>query len=128
MSPKLRQRTALLLIAFMAMLPLHAIQAAMGSLSMQHGNATAQHGHGDHARHHMQQMGSMQNCPMHHPASGHGASSGHCSGCDLCGACTAALLPSLQLQPTSNNEHLIPALETRHPAPPAYSLFRPPRA
>ena len=124
MSPKFRQRTALLLIAVMALLPLHAIQAAWGSL----GGHVA-HGAGHTAGHAMQQMHGMQGCPMHQPSAQQGHAMGHCSGCDLCGTCTAALLPTLQLQPTPTSNHpILTAVATWHPAPPAYPLFRPPRA
>jgi len=126
MSPKLTQRTALLLIAILAMLPLQGIQAALGNLA---GDAVVAQSHTD-ADHDMQQMGYMPGCAMHQPGAGEMPTGSHCNGgCDMCGTCSAALPPSLQQKSVANGVQLTPPVaETRQPARLAYPLFRPPRA
>jgi len=120
MSPRLRQRTALLLAAVLALLPLRAIEAALGHTPAA-GDATLAHHHGQH-------MAAMPDCPMHPQAGGHAPGGKHCSGgCDLCGACTATLPAGLQLSHVTFSLSLRPALQAWRTDRPVEPLFRPPR-
>lgn len=121
----LKRRTALLLIALMAILPLHGLLAA----------TTHQQGDGhspvQHQGHMMLDSSGMQACEMPDAAAGQGPHDGHhCdgSGCDLCGACSADLPRGMPL--SLDHERYLP--ESQHPAGRPVSrltpLYRPPRA
>lgn len=124
MSKQRQKQTALLLIAILAMLPLHGIQAALASLAHSPGDTHSP------AEHVMHDAAGMHACKMHQQnmadtPSGHQCDS---SGCDMCGTCAADLpsLPSLLL----SHEHLLPEPGDRvQPLrSQSYPLFRPPRA
>jgi hypothetical protein len=128
MPKQLQQRTALLLIAILAMLPLHGIQAALNSLSHQHGDG---HPPAQHVEHVMMDSAGMHVCQLHQPESADSASDHHqCNGygCDMCGACYADM-PSHTVLLLSHEPMLLePGDDGQQPRSQAYPLFRPPRA
>lgn len=128
MKPRSRQRIALLLTAVLALLPVQGLMAALlqDAAPMDHAAMTAHVGH-TMAKHAGHQAGGMPDCPIHQP--GHGQFDGHhCNGgCDMCGACSGAMLPlpALTLTPAGDQ----PPGDTRIAqfSEPTYALYRPPR-
>lgn len=115
-------RTALLLVAVLAMLPLQAIQAALGGAGAHGVHATGL------AAHDAPAMSDMPACPMHQAGADEAAGGMHCSGgCKLCGACAGAVLPITQPVLSRGTDHPSPRAETGTLPHPSYALFRPPR-
>jgi hypothetical protein len=117
----------LLLIAILAMLPLHGIQAALATAPHHPGDA---HAPAQHAVHVMLDAGGAPACQMNDQQTADSAAGHACagSGCDMCGACTADLPrhPSLLLPHGRTLPE--PGQGLQQPRPQAYALFRPPRA
>ena len=119
-------RTALLLVAILAMLPLQGIQAALGSLDEHAMHAASLQTQA--VGHHMAATSDMADCLMHQPGTGENPGGMHCNGnCQLCGACAAGVLPGLPLLGIATADAPFPVSQAHRPAQPSYTLFRPPR-
>lgn len=128
MKPRSRQRIALLLTVVLALLPMQGLLAALasGPASGHAGHAAmASVEHGDHGIRH--EASALPECPMHQPGQS-GMTSDHCNGgCDMCGACSAAMLPLPALALLPAHDPRIPDARIAHSSAPAYTPFRPPR-
>lgn len=127
MSIRVRQRIALLLIAFMALLPLQAVHAAWSGQAMadhcQHGEPQGQTGHQATTSGHNAKCCAGQGA-VDQDASGHQCS----DGCDLCCSIGAAMPGTPLSTPPSESEtpartELAAATIERH-----VPLLRPPSA
>lgn len=112
------------------MLPLQGVLAGLLSMAPSEPVAMAHHdpaakthtGHSGHGDHH---ASAMPDCPMHQPGQPGGS---HCNGgCDMCGACSAAMPPldGLALSPVDRPSRV--DLKVSQISEPTYTLYRPPR-
>lgn len=119
------RRTALLLVAVMAMLPLQAVQGSLVGAGTHASHMLRQVAHRDD--HETPAMAAMPGCHMHQGDADEASAMPCDGGCRLCGACAAAVLSVVRCPGPAPADHPSPLVEHRPLPQPAYALFRPPR-